>query len=220
MTIVTPSPTSVYRYYDRNGLLLYVGITSRGIKRNREHNDTKEWWPYVHRQSVTHFPTREDALAREKSLIVKFHPPFNTQHNPDHDEMRALYLLQAALPGSGLRRKPTDAEKGMSRKARRLLTVIDHRLPLTKVQFSDFEVVYTNTVRHSPLAVELTWRPGVILRANAKKAGVLVGIRPAERTRHFVFRWESGNPAPQSVVMKLRIEQHPMRAYIYEAVAS
>lgn len=48
--IVHPEPTSVYRYYDENGLLLYVGITSRGSVRQREHNGDKEWWRFVHRR--------------------------------------------------------------------------------------------------------------------------------------------------------------------------
>jgi len=32
-------PTSLYRYYDKYNVLLYVGITSRGLKRNREHSE-------------------------------------------------------------------------------------------------------------------------------------------------------------------------------------
>ena len=35
MSIVTP--TSVYLYYDQHDILIYVGITSRGVRRNIEH---------------------------------------------------------------------------------------------------------------------------------------------------------------------------------------
>jgi excinuclease UvrABC nuclease subunit len=31
---------SVYRFYDKRGKLLYVGVTSRGMKRFFEHGDT------------------------------------------------------------------------------------------------------------------------------------------------------------------------------------
>jgi hypothetical protein len=31
------TPTSIYKYYDRQDILVYVGITSRGVARNREH---------------------------------------------------------------------------------------------------------------------------------------------------------------------------------------
>lgn len=87
------APTSVYLYYDSSDILIYVGITSRGIKRNVEHNTTKDWWRFVARQEVEHFDTRGEALAREKQLIVKHSPPFNTQHNPAVAKVRSAYLL-------------------------------------------------------------------------------------------------------------------------------
>ena len=94
----TDIQTSVYRYYDKQGLLLYVGITERGIKRNREHNATKEWWQHVAYQEVDHFTTRSDAEARERALITQHRPPFNIQHNPDWRDTKAVYL---AFAGSG-----------------------------------------------------------------------------------------------------------------------
>lgn len=89
------SPTSVYRYYDRDGLLIYVGITSRGARRNYEHNTSKDWWPYVARQEVDHYETRALALRHERSLIIRHRPPFNRQHNPDADATRAVYVAYA-----------------------------------------------------------------------------------------------------------------------------
>ena len=64
-------PTSVYKYFDRSNLLLYVGITSRGVQRQSEHNSDKPWWNYVASQQIEHFSTREEALQREKDLAVK-----------------------------------------------------------------------------------------------------------------------------------------------------
>ena len=86
------SPTSVYKYYDAHGLILYVGITSRGTTRNGEHNRDKEWWPFVVRQEVEHHPTRAAALDRERSLIRRYRPPFNVVHNLGHEETRSAYL--------------------------------------------------------------------------------------------------------------------------------
>src|SRR5690349_21062741 len=87
-----PVPTSVYRYYDEHGVLIYVGITKQGMGRNLQHNGRAEWWPYVVRQEVEHFDTRPLAAAREKELIRQFRPPFNKQHNPWHAEVREAYL--------------------------------------------------------------------------------------------------------------------------------
>jgi predicted GIY-YIG superfamily endonuclease len=86
------TPTSVYTYYDRHNILLYVGVTSRGMQRNREHNQTKSWWTFVARQEVEHFPTRGKALVQESRLIQQFRPPFNTQGNPGYLGTRAAYL--------------------------------------------------------------------------------------------------------------------------------
>lgn len=98
-----PQPTSVYRYYDKFGLLLYVGITSRGAVRNAEHYSTKTWWRYVVRQEVDHYDTREAAGHVESELIRRFRPPFNTQLNPWYAEIRAAYLAMQALHESPAR---------------------------------------------------------------------------------------------------------------------
>lgn len=92
------TPTSVYRYFDRDGILLYVGITGRGMSRNSEHNKSKDWWPYVTRQEVDHCKTRRAALNLERETIRQFRPPFNTQHNPGSDETRAIYLAHRDGP--------------------------------------------------------------------------------------------------------------------------
>lgn len=84
--------TSLYKYYDDAGILIYIGITSRGIARNIEHNTSKDWWPYVSTQEVEHFPDRPTALKRERELIHLLRPPFNKEHNPDHQELVDEYL--------------------------------------------------------------------------------------------------------------------------------
>ena len=88
----TAIPTSVYRYYDRFDVLIYVGVTSRRTSRQREHNLDKYWWRYVDHQTVEHYDTRPEALIREASLIHEFRPPFNTQHNPDSERGARIYV--------------------------------------------------------------------------------------------------------------------------------
>ena len=90
--MVAEYPTSLYRYYDDRGALIYVGITGRGIARNEEHNKSKAWWPFVAHQDVQHFPSREAALAAERAAVLANEPPFNTQHNRNHKQVRAEYL--------------------------------------------------------------------------------------------------------------------------------
>ncbi len=83
--------SSVYRYYDKHGFLIYVGITNQGIARNRQHNTSKDWWRHVVSQQVEHLDSRESALARERELIIECSPAFNSQHNPDHTYLSAAY---------------------------------------------------------------------------------------------------------------------------------
>lgn len=75
--------TSLYRYFDREGALIYVGVTSRGATRNVEHNTTKGWWQYVAHQQVEHFSTRAAALAAEKRAILAFRPHLDGKYLPD-----------------------------------------------------------------------------------------------------------------------------------------
>lgn len=85
-------PTSVYRYFDSSGVLIYVGITGTATARNRQHNDDKEWWPWVAKQEIEHFPSRSEALGREKTLISQFRPPFNKVHNQHSAAIRTAYV--------------------------------------------------------------------------------------------------------------------------------
>lgn len=89
------SPNSVYKYFDRHGILIYVGITGAGSARNKQHNSDKAWWICVEKQDVEHFDTRAAAHQREVELIETHRPPFNKQHNPEHDELRAAYIALA-----------------------------------------------------------------------------------------------------------------------------
>lgn len=90
--------TSVYQYYDSCDVLLYVGITSRGQTRNIEHYRSKEWWPYVARQTVSHYATRAEAEVVEQQTIRAARPPFNNQHNPDHHVRSRAYMDFAPKP--------------------------------------------------------------------------------------------------------------------------
>lgn len=97
--MATYNPTSVYLYFDEGEVLLYVGVTGRGLSRQREHNRDKVWWKYVRSQKIEHFDTREQALSRETQLIETFCPPFNTQHNLDTSQ-RDVYLRYAGESGA------------------------------------------------------------------------------------------------------------------------
>ena len=76
------SPTDVYRFYDRDNRLLYVGVSVSLIHRLTAHRE-REWWPQVARIDVTHQRTRAEALWREAMLIETLRPPYNIAGKPE-----------------------------------------------------------------------------------------------------------------------------------------
>lgn len=76
-----PSPTDgntdLYRYYDAEGRLLYVGISFSAIARAAQHRSGKGWWPQVANMTVEHLPTRQDALEAERVAILTERPIYN-----------------------------------------------------------------------------------------------------------------------------------------------
>lgn len=75
------STTTLYRFYDKNDQLLYVGISSNPARRAHEHSKDKPWWADVARSIMEHHPTRESAAAAEVAAIVTESPLHNVVHN-------------------------------------------------------------------------------------------------------------------------------------------
>ena len=73
--------TSLYRYFDASGELLYIGITSRRTGRSLQHAGEKDWWGEVARAEWEHFASREEALAKEQEAIKNEHPLHNVIGN-------------------------------------------------------------------------------------------------------------------------------------------
>lgn len=74
-------PTSLYRFYGRKNLLLYIGITNNMIRRFGTHGEQKSWHPDVVRVEVEHYPSRQHALSAEAAAIAAEAPIYNVQHN-------------------------------------------------------------------------------------------------------------------------------------------
>lgn len=67
----------VYRLYDAEDALLYVGVGYDVAARARQHKRKKEWWSEVVRGAVTTYPTRRDALLAECDAIAGEKPRYN-----------------------------------------------------------------------------------------------------------------------------------------------
>lgn len=67
----------LYRHFDADNALLYVGISSSLAARIETHRRASEWFPRVCSISVQHFATRAELEAAERAAIAAEKPPYN-----------------------------------------------------------------------------------------------------------------------------------------------
>lgn len=75
-------PTALYRFFDTDGALLYVGITYDTEQRFASHKNSSPWWKDVAGQSIEWYDTRTLALAAESEAIKAEHPRHNVSGSP------------------------------------------------------------------------------------------------------------------------------------------
>lgn len=74
--------TALYRLFDTEGRLLYVGITFNPDNRWAEHAASKSWWPDVTEKRIEWHGSRTDAAAAEVAVIAAELPLYNKQDSP------------------------------------------------------------------------------------------------------------------------------------------
>lgn len=72
--------TALYRHFDRDGALLYVGISLNSIQRTMQHRQGARWFEQIARIAIEWLPTREAAEAAERAAIKAERPKFNVVH--------------------------------------------------------------------------------------------------------------------------------------------
>lgn len=76
--------TALYRHFDADGLLLYVGISDALSARDRQHAAASSWHDQVRRTQTEWLDTREHALALEAVAIAFECPVYNLKRsNPE-----------------------------------------------------------------------------------------------------------------------------------------
>ncbi|EGE40818.1 GntR family transcriptional regulator [Streptomyces sp. SID4928] len=115
----TSERTALYRFYDADGNLLYVGITKDTQHRFASHRRTKSWWPEVDRNEIAWLDSpalaeeaEKEAIAREKPRhnvsanamkVAKLTPPGKRVGYKDiADDLRRAILSGEYAPGSRL----------------------------------------------------------------------------------------------------------------------
>lgn len=71
------SPTTLYRFFDADDRLLYVGISLSVVERLRAHRSDKHWFPDLARATFENFDSRREAAAAELAAIKAEKPIYN-----------------------------------------------------------------------------------------------------------------------------------------------
>ena len=74
--------TCIYRAFDIDGRLLYVGISLWLINRLSGHRRSAAWFEHVATISIERHETRAAAMAAEAAAIISERPLHNIQHRP------------------------------------------------------------------------------------------------------------------------------------------
>lgn len=83
----TQRPAAVYRLYDTEGTLLYVGASYNPDRRCEEHR-RKPWGAKIARRTEAWYPNREEAFAVERDAIWKEGPLHNQASTPEYAKLR------------------------------------------------------------------------------------------------------------------------------------
>lgn len=79
------SPQALYRFWDKNNTLLYIGISNNFLGRITQHTSTAEWFPQASYVTLEHFDSRLEVEQAEKNAIKSELPLYNKTHNPIYE---------------------------------------------------------------------------------------------------------------------------------------
>jgi predicted GIY-YIG superfamily endonuclease len=114
--------TFLYRLWNSNDELLYVGISKSAVRRLEQHLSDKPWADQIVKQTAQAYESRDAAIEAEREAIKKEKPRHNILHNktPEADLLERSQLLW---------RHMTDNQRAEAIKLARNLSVACGQLP-------------------------------------------------------------------------------------------
>lgn len=88
----------LYRHYDEDGILLYVGESINAISRLYQHTREAKWADDIRTVTIEVFPSRDEAIEAETSAIQSERPLYNiklTARRGFYDQDREALIKEA-----------------------------------------------------------------------------------------------------------------------------
>jgi predicted GIY-YIG superfamily endonuclease len=79
---------TLYRLFNEQDQLLYVGISSKWYERFHQHEKTQPWWLSVAKITLENFETRDEVVEAEKRAIRLEKPLHNKQYSMTHESLQ------------------------------------------------------------------------------------------------------------------------------------
>jgi len=79
--VYEPEPQVLYRMYNADNVLLYVGVSKNALARMDQHEAAKPWFTEVALVKFEHHANRESVLEAERLAILTEQPRHNQQHS-------------------------------------------------------------------------------------------------------------------------------------------
>ncbi len=93
----TATPTKLYRHFDKDGALLYVGISTNVVVRLSQHSKYSHWFDEITNITIESYPTRDDALDAETKAIQTENPKYNIAKTKKPYERWSVNVEEAML---------------------------------------------------------------------------------------------------------------------------
>ena len=102
--------TYLYRYYNEDDVLLYVGISKDHIRRAAEHGTYSIWFKDVTTIKIYKYPSRKLALEAENEAIMKERP----LHNRNSPSGRTIQFATRITPEYDAKIRAMAARDGLN----------------------------------------------------------------------------------------------------------
>lgn len=90
--------TFLYRHFDKNDELLYVGISLNHMARLAQHKLHSKWFAEIARVEVTRYSTRFEAIQAERFAIANEKPKHNVHHTSSSPRRSVEWPLSKGAP--------------------------------------------------------------------------------------------------------------------------